>query len=92
VDDYVFGHAMRAHHHAGLGSEGDSKERLDAIVAYLTEQLADGAYPHLEAIAGDDPAAGFAQIGHIRSDDDRFERGLRRLLDGLEAWVEEDRP
>lgn len=92
VDDYVFGHAMRAYHHAGLGSEEDSKERLDAMVAYLTEQLAAGAYPHLEAIAGDDPAAGFARIGHVTSDDGRFERGLQRLLDGLEAWVEEAQP
>ena len=56
-----------------------------------TEQLAAGDYPHLEAIAGDDPAAGFERIAHVTSDEDRFERGLLRLLDGLEAWVEENR-
>jgi AcrR family transcriptional regulator len=89
VDDYVFGHAMRTYHH--FGSEGSPRERLDAMVAYLTEQLEAGDYPHLEAIAGDDPVAGFERIGHLTTDDDRFERGLQRLLDGLEAWVEEAR-
>ena len=91
VDDYVFGHAMRAYHGARFGSEGQARERLEAMIAYLTEQLAAGDYPHLEALAGDDPAAGFERIGHVTSDEDRFERGLQRLLDGLEAWVEKDR-
>ena len=59
VDDYVFGHAMRAYHGARFGSEGQAQERLEAMIAYLTEQLAAGDYPHLEALAGDDPAAGF---------------------------------
>jgi AcrR family transcriptional regulator len=91
VDDYVFGHAMRAYHGAHLGSEGEPRNRLDAMVAYLTEQLTAGDYPHLEAVAGDDPAAAFERIGHITNDDERFERGLQRLLDGLEAWLEETR-
>jgi AcrR family transcriptional regulator len=91
VDDYVFGHGMRAYHGAGAGSDGDPKARVDAVVAYLTEQLGSGDYPHLQAVAGDDPAAGFARFGHLASDEDRFERGLQRLLDGLEAWVEASR-
>jgi hypothetical protein len=28
VDDYVFGHAMRAYHHPSFGSEAAPKERL----------------------------------------------------------------
>jgi AcrR family transcriptional regulator len=91
VDDYVFGHAMRAYHGARFGAGGEPEDRLDAMVTYLTEQLATGDYPHLQAIAGDDPAAGFARIGHLTNDEERFERGLQRLLDGLEAWVEEAR-
>jgi AcrR family transcriptional regulator len=90
VDDYVFGHGMRAYQGARFGG-GEPEERLDAMVAYLTEQLDTGDYPHLQAIAGDDPAAGFARLGHQTSDQDRFERGLQLLLDGLEAWVEEAR-
>jgi hypothetical protein len=61
------------------------------MVQYFTEQLATGEYPDLEVVGGDDPAAGFAQIGRITADEDRFERGLQRVLDGLEAWVEEVR-
>ena len=91
VDDYVFGHAMRAYHGARFGGEEASEQRLDAMVAYLTEQLATGDYPHLQALAGDDPEAAFVRIGHLTSDEDRFERGLHLLLDGLEAWVAESR-
>jgi AcrR family transcriptional regulator len=91
VDDYVFGHAMRAYHGVRFGAEGPSEPRLDPMVAYLTEQLATGEYPHLQAIAGDDPAAAFVRIAHLTSDEDRFERGLQLLLDGLEAWVDESR-
>jgi len=88
VDDYVFGCALRALEGARFGSEGDAKSRLDAMVAYLTEQLGTGDYPHLEAVAGDDPAAGFARLGHPSGDEQRFERGLQRLLDGLELWID----
>jgi AcrR family transcriptional regulator len=91
VDDYVFGHAIRAYHEASFGSGGEPRQRFDAMVTYLTDQLASGDYPHLEAIAGDDPAAGFERIGRLTGDEARFERGLHRLLDGLEAWVEEVR-
>jgi hypothetical protein len=91
VDDYVFGYAMRVHHGAGLGAEGDTETRLDAMVAYLTAQLDMGELPHLEAIAGDDPAAAFARFGHTAGDEARFERGLQRVLDGIELWVQRAR-
>lgn len=90
VDDYVFGHAMRTYHGAGLGAEGDAASRIDAMSAYLTEQLGTGDYPNLEEIAGDDPAAAFARIAHLASDEARFERGLQRVLDGLEQWVDRE--
>jgi AcrR family transcriptional regulator len=90
VDDYVFGHAMRNYHGAQFGAEGDPASRIDAMVGYLTAQLGSGDYPHLQEIAGDDPVAGFARIGHLASDEQRFERGLQRVLDGLELWVERE--
>jgi AcrR family transcriptional regulator len=85
VDDYVFGYAMRFHENF------DSAGRLDAVFAYVTEQLGTGEYPHLEAMVGDDPAASFAHAMQLAADDDRFERGLQRVLDGLELWVERAR-
>ena len=83
-------HALRNYHGAQFGAEGDPASRIDAMVGYLTAQLGTGDYPHLQAIAGDDPAAGFARIGHLASDEQRFERGLQRVLDGLELWVERE--
>lgn len=88
VDDYVFGYAMRSHEATQFGGEGEPKTRLEAMLTYLTEQLATGDYPHLEAAAGDDPAAGFARFGHLAADEQRFERGLQRLLDGLALWID----
>ena len=89
VDDYVLGHAMRAHY--DMGSGGDGPRWPDAMTPYLTEQLRTGDYPHLAAIVGDDPAEAFARIAHRVDTDERFEGGLQRLLDGLELWVEEER-
>jgi AcrR family transcriptional regulator len=91
VDDYVFGHAMRSHESAQSGADGDAASRLDAMFAYLTEQLGTGDYPHLEAVVGEEPAAGFARIAHLASDEQRFERGMQRLLDGLQLWVDRAR-
>jgi AcrR family transcriptional regulator len=88
VDDYVFGYAMRSHPGAQPGSDGDARSRLDAMIAYLNKQLGTGDYPHLEAIAGDDPAAGLARVAHLARDEQRFERGLQRVLDGLQLWVD----
>jgi AcrR family transcriptional regulator len=90
VDDYVFGHAIRTYQGTQFGAEGDAASRVDAMLGYLTEQLGSGDYPHLEEIAGDDPAAGFARMAELASDEQRFERGLQRVLDGLELWVERE--
>jgi AcrR family transcriptional regulator len=87
VDDYVFGHAIRTFHDAREGSREGALERFDAMLPYFTEQLATGQYPHLAAVAGDDPRASFARIAHLTASEDRFERGLQRVLDGLDRWV-----
>ncbi|HEY3188845.1 MAG TPA: TetR/AcrR family transcriptional regulator [Solirubrobacteraceae bacterium] len=87
VDDYVFGYAIRSHEGMHRGTEDDAISPLDAVAAYLTQQLETGRYPHLEAFVGDDPAGAFARVGHLAGDEQRFERGLQRVLDGLELWV-----
>jgi AcrR family transcriptional regulator len=90
VDDYVFGHAIRAYEGMQPGGEGDLRERVDAIAAYLARQLGSGDYPHLEAFVGDDPTAAFTRIADHSSDDERFERGLSCVLDGLALWIERE--
>jgi AcrR family transcriptional regulator len=84
VDDYVIGYAMRTHH-------GDEAGQSEAMMAYVAEQLGSGEFPQLEALIGDDPAAAFERFAHLTEDEQRFERGLQRVLDGLELWVERAR-
>jgi AcrR family transcriptional regulator len=85
IDDYAFGHAMRTR---GIGRARQApKERLDAVISYMERLLATGEFPRLQAIAGDDIHAGFERVAELATDPDRFERGLQRVLDGIELMV-----
>jgi Tetracyclin repressor-like, C-terminal domain len=50
-----------------------------AITAYINDQLATGRFPHLSSLAHDPAARTIVEPGQL---DQRFERGLRALLDG----------
>jgi AcrR family transcriptional regulator len=93
VDDYVFGYAIRAREWRDplFDDTDEARQRLDAILEYLDVQLRTGEFPHLVELAGDDPRGGFARIATIGADEDRFERGLQRLLDGIELDIERRR-
>lgn len=91
VDDYVFGHAMRLSKTMRPRGDSDEKLRLDAMFAYMIEQLGTGLYPHLSAVMGDDPAAAYKRLAEHTDDDERFERGLQRVLDGIELWVKAEK-
>jgi AcrR family transcriptional regulator len=82
VDDFVFGHALRAAEASGGGGPfgGDNRD----LVGFLQEQFATGGYPHLQAMAAKSPRAALERVGRWLSDGARFERGLRLLLDGAE--------
>jgi len=82
VDDYVFGHVLRAREMRRDSEHGE--EHIAAMLEYLEAQLATGDYPHLAEMAGDDIRAGFERFAAIAGDETRFERGLQRLLDGIE--------
>jgi AcrR family transcriptional regulator len=82
VDDYVFGHAMRIR--PGSMDDPRARERLDAVVGYLEARLGSGEYPHIASIVGDDPRAGMARVAATATDPERFERGLQRVLAGIE--------
>ena len=83
VDDYVFGHAIRAAEHHGEKAEG----RLD----YFTAQFATGEYPHLQAIYGEDPRGASQRLMDQVPEEQRFETGLACMLDGIEVWIERRR-
>jgi len=87
VDDYVFGHAMRARATGAQQGADEWQERLGGLIAYLDSQLGSGEFPVLAAWAGDDVRGAFEKVGAMSTDPERFERGLQSVLDGIEAGL-----
>jgi AcrR family transcriptional regulator len=88
IDEYVFGHAL--HKRApGPRDPAEQEEWRRRALAYIDEEVATGNFPHLSELM---PAGGmaelWAQIEDGASDEQRFERGLRRVLDGIALEVE----
>jgi AcrR family transcriptional regulator len=82
VDDYVFGHAIRARE---MGRDTErSEEHVAAMIEYLQALLATGEYPHIAELAGDDIRGNFERFAQTAAEETWFERGLQRLLDGIE--------
>lgn len=91
VDDFVFGHALRTgvRRHHGRPSAKARKALLD----YATRELATGRYPHTAALLeGMGPNEAENRVTGVDRDDERFERGLRALLEGAEAPLGSRRP
>jgi AcrR family transcriptional regulator len=97
VDDYVFGHLLRAGYARPGAQAGTAREAepdagwpaLDGPAAdaggyaeFISAQLASGEFPHLAALAG---TPGLAAPGDPAELDSRFELGLAALLDGIAA-------
>jgi hypothetical protein len=81
VDDYVFGHVLRAGEQQARAATADPGHTA-AITAYIQDQLSTGQFPHLTELT-QDPAA--QRITDPALLDDRFERGLHALIDGALA-------
>jgi hypothetical protein len=84
VDEYVFGFALRRREPGP--EDPHARERwLAQLSQYIDDQLATGDYPQL---AGLMPEGGMAAVWERMHEtdvaEDRFERGLERLLDGIE--------
>jgi AcrR family transcriptional regulator len=90
VDDYVIGFVVRsqrvAEHEAEL-DDATVARWMDAVFDQLREQIAGGDFPHLQAALEANRAAGGQDedLGRLASSEERFERGLELLLDGIEA-------
>lgn len=81
VDDYVFGFVLReaqefAEHERGFGPE---------VRDFFQHELDSGRYPLIREFLGGDADAGVDRVVALLSREGRFERGLGRLLDGVEA-------
>lgn len=86
IDDYVAGFVLKSDREPGLESvpESMAKEANE----YLDQLLDSGAYPHVAQLLGTgDRFAELLRVGSTYDADQRFERGLRRLLDGVAAEI-----
>jgi AcrR family transcriptional regulator len=81
VDDYVFGYSLREVQEAAEQEHGWSP----AVVDFFRRELATGEYPLIDGFFGDDFEASFEEAMEFMADESRFDRGLKRLLDGIEA-------
>jgi AcrR family transcriptional regulator len=82
VDDYVFGYSLREVQEAEEHKDGWSPALFD----FFKRELASGDYPVTTEFFGDDDfETTFNQAMDLIADEDRFHRGLKRLLDGIEA-------
>jgi AcrR family transcriptional regulator len=82
VDDYVFGHVLRA---VELHARTRAEAEVAAIMKFVGDQLGSGQFPHLAALAQDPAGRSVADPGRL---DQRFELGLQSLIDGaFRAWA-----
>jgi AcrR family transcriptional regulator len=81
VDDYVFGYAIREVQELEEHERGWPPEVLD----FLQRELDTGDYPRISEFFGNDAIAGAEEVMAMVAQEGRFERGLKRLLDGIEA-------
>jgi AcrR family transcriptional regulator len=84
VDEYVFGFAIRE------AQEAAEHERdwAPGVREFFQRELESGQFPRLRELLGDDADAAVARVAEVFFEEGRFERGLKRLLDGIEAGLE----
>lgn len=82
IDEYVFGHCM---HVRNNGQADTSPHATDEVLTYVQSLLATGEYPTLAAMVAEHGIdATWERISKVALDERRFDRNLRRLLDGFE--------
>lgn len=81
VDDYVFGFALREVQELEEHERGWPAD----VVEFLQRELDTGNYPLISHFFGSDASAGVEEVIEMITTEGRFERGLARLLDGIEA-------
>jgi AcrR family transcriptional regulator len=82
VDDYVIGFVTREQidaTHKRAGREAREEVRR-AVAAFLERELKTGRYPNVEALLAENDAE---ELLSAATSEERFERGLARLLDGM---------
>jgi AcrR family transcriptional regulator len=90
VDDYIIGFAVRSQRVAEYEEHLDEDtvaKWMDAAFGHLQAQIDSGEFPYLQDAVQANRAAGGKDedLGRMASSEERFERGLELLLDGIEA-------
>jgi AcrR family transcriptional regulator len=85
IDDYVYGFALREAREIADQRHGWPPEVLE----FVQRRLASEEYPELRRFFGEDVEAGLERAGELFLGEGRFERGLERLLDGIEEELSE---
>jgi AcrR family transcriptional regulator len=81
VDEYVFGYCL----HERTALQDDASAAEQEMVAYVSELVARGGYAELERLIEREGAARlWSRIVAHSHDPDRFDRNLRRILDGID--------
>jgi AcrR family transcriptional regulator len=94
IDDYVFGFSLRAYV-AGIEQRAEEADPgwMQAVFDYMSVELETGAYPNVTHILEANRAAGGKDedLPAMALAEGRFERGLERVLDGIEAELKRRR-
>jgi AcrR family transcriptional regulator len=83
VDDYVFGYSLREVQEREEHERGWPPE----VVDFFKRELASGQYPLISDVFGEEIDSSFDAVFEFLNQPGRFERGLNRLLDGIEAGL-----
>jgi AcrR family transcriptional regulator len=86
IDDYVFGYVLRE----AQELEEHRRGWPPGVLEFFQRELDSGDFPQIESFLGDDVEAAVERISEYLFAEGRFDRGLNRLLDGIEASL--DRP
>jgi hypothetical protein len=93
IDDYVIGFVIRAQRFADEEDQSPGEEWLEEMFQHMRERIETGDYPHLRRALEANRAEGRTdeQLARMATDERRFERGLERLLDGIEVQLKRRR-
>jgi hypothetical protein len=84
LDEYVLGFVARE-------AVVPDESTVAPLIEYIDDQLGTGRFPHTERLLGGDTRAAFERLLPRMFDEGRFDRGLARLLDGVELEIERHR-
>jgi AcrR family transcriptional regulator len=93
IDDYVIGYVIRAQRFAEEEEHSPGEEWLAEMFDHMRERIDSGDYPHLRRALEANRAEGRTdeELARMATDERRFERGLERLLDGIEVELKRRR-